>query len=121
MIGRRTMVAAIGAGLLLALSPVSASARGGGHLAAAINELKEGVHEGKQHMFSSFANHVHNAYDHAGAAAGHDPRGHIKIAREHMRAALRVAKRTHSVRRLQAGIRDAERALIHLKAAYASE
>lgn len=118
MLIRRTLFAALGLGLTLAMSPGLALAENQ-HVAAAVRETKEAIHEGRQHLFSSFAEHAHNALDHAreAAAGGFDPRKHVTMAIGHLRDALKVAKRTHSVRRLEAGIHHAERALIHLKVA----
>lgn len=119
MINRRLMFAALGLGLALAVAPGAAFASSHHHISKAIAETKEAIHEGKQHMFSSFSEHTHNALDHAreAVAAGHDPKGHVTTAISHLRKALKVAKRTHHVSRLERGIRHAETALIHLKVA----
>jgi len=117
MFSRRQMFAALGLGLALALAPRVALASNH-HITAAVRETKEAIHEGKQHMFSSFAEHTHNALDHAReASVSGDPKGHLKMAIHHLRDALKVAKRTHHVSRLEAGVRHAEKALIHLKVA----
>lgn len=118
MINRRTALAALGVGLALFAAPRAAMAENR-HIDAAVRETREAIHEGRQHMFSSFAEHTHNALDHAreAVAAGFDPRGHVSMAVKHLRDALKVAKRTHHVHRLEAGVRHAERALVHLKVA----
>lgn len=118
MLKRRHLLAALGLGLALAAAPRVAHAENQ-HVAAAVKETREAIHEGKQQLFSSFAEHTHNALDHAreAAAGGFDPRKHVTTAIGHLRDALKITKHTHSVRRLEAGIRHAERALIHLKVA----
>ncbi|WP_051134164.1 small metal-binding protein SmbP [Methylocystis sp. ATCC 49242] len=118
MINRRLVFAALGLGFALALAPRAALA-GNHHVTQAVAETREAIHEGKQHMFSSFAEHTHNALDHAreAVAGGFDPKGHVKMAITHLRQAIKTAKRTHDAKRLAAGVRHAERALIHLKVA----
>lgn len=117
MICRRDLFAAV-LGLAVIAAPAAAFA-GNPHVEAAVRETKEAIHEGKQHMFSSFAEHTHNALDHAreALAQGVDPRKHVSTAVTHLRDALKVAKRTHSTHRLGVGISHAERALTHLKVA----
>lgn len=118
MLHRRHALATICLGVALALTPRLALAENQ-HVAAAVRETKEAIHEGKQQMFSSFVEHTHNALDHAKAAAaeGFNPRGHVDMAVTHLRQALKTAKRTHHASRLEAGIRHAQRALVHLKVA----
>lgn len=118
MLTRRTAFAALGLGLALFAAPGAAMAENR-HVDAAVRETREAIHEGRQQMFSSFAEHTHNALDHAreALAEGYNPRGHVDMAVKHLRDALKVAKRTHSVSRLQKGVHHAERALIHLKVA----
>ncbi|PPD46238.1 MAG: hypothetical protein CTY15_02415 [Methylocystis sp.] len=118
MINRRVTFAALGLGLALLAAPQVALASNH-HILAALRETKEAIHEGRQHMFSSFAEHTHNALDHAREAVAEnaDPKGHVSMAVTHLRQALKTAKRTHHVNRLEAGVRHAERALIHLKVA----
>lgn len=118
MLKRRNLLAALGLGLALAAGPQAARAENE-HVAAAVRETREAIHEGRQRLFSSFAEHAHNALDHAreAVAGGFDPRKHVTMAVGHLRDALKIAKRTHSARRLEAGVRHAERALIHLKVA----
>jgi hypothetical protein len=118
MLHRRHALAALCLGAAVALTPRVALAENR-HVAAAVRETKEAIHEGKQQMFSSFVEHTHNALDHAkeAAAGGFNPRGHVDMAITHLRQALKTAKRTHHAARLDAGIRHAQRALIHLKVA----
>lgn len=118
MLSRRNLLAALGLGLAIAASTGAARAENA-HVAAAVRETREAIHEGKQHMFSSFVEHSHNALDHAreAVAGGFDPRNHVTMAVKHLRDALKVTKHTHSVARLEKGIHHAERALIHLKVA----
>jgi len=99
-------------------SPVCASAENR-HITAAVTETKEAIVEGKQRLSSSFAEHSYNALDHAkeAIASGYDPKGHVKTAVKHLRSALKLAKGTHHSHRLAKGIREAEKALIHLKVA----
>lgn len=118
MMTRRSAFAALGLAAALLLSPAAALAQAqGDHLTQAIEELKEAIHEGKQQMYSSFAEHTHNAYDHAKAYTGEDPKGHVKSALASMKQAMKVAKRTHHASRLAKGVAHAERALVHLKVA----
>jgi hypothetical protein len=118
MFNRRLALATLCLGVTLALTPRLALAENH-HVAAAVRETKEAIHEGRQRMFSSFAEHTHNALDHAkeAVAGGYNPRGHVDMAITHLRQALKTAKRTHHAARLEAGIHHAERALIHLKVA----
>jgi hypothetical protein len=118
MINRRIAFAALGLGLAFLCAPQAALA-GNHHIDAAVRETKEAIHEGRQQMFSSFAEHTHNALDHAreALAAGFNPKGHVDVAVKNLRDALKVAKRTHSVARLERGLNHAERALMHLKVA----
>lgn len=89
------------------------------HISAALRETKEAIVEGKQHMFSSFAEHTHNALDHTKEAIfdEKDPKGHLKTAKAHLIRAIKITKHTNHVSRLAKGIREAEKALIHLKVA----
>jgi hypothetical protein len=118
MIERRKFVAALGIGTAILAAPSTARASNR-HVDAAVRETKEAIHEGKQNMFSSFQEHTHNALDHARAAiaGGFNPKGHIEMAVKNLRDAIKVSKRSHSARRLEMGVRYAERALIHLKVA----
>jgi putative intracellular protease/amidase len=102
----------------IAISPVGALAENR-HVTAAVNETKEAIVEGKQDLYSSFSEHASNALDHAkeAIASGYDPRGHVKTAAKHLQSGLKIAKGTHHAHRLAKGIREAERALIHLKVA----
>ena len=104
----------------LVLSPMGASAENE-HVTAAIKETHEAVVEGRQQLYSSFIEHATNALDHAkeAIASGHNPKGHVKVAADHLRSAVKIAKGTHHARRLAKGVREAEKALIHLKAANA--
>lgn len=115
MIHRRDIFAAV-LGLAVIAAPAVAFA-GNPHVEAAVRETKEAIHEGKQHMFSSFVEHTHNALDHAreAHAQGVDPKKHVSTAIRHLRDALKVAKHTQSTHRLNSGIQHAERALVHLK------
>lgn len=115
---RRLAFTALGLAAAIALTPLTARAQSSHvHLTKAVAETREAIHEGRQHMFSSFAEHTHNALDHATAVTGPDPNDHVGLAVSHLRQALKVAKRTHHVSRLEKGIHHAERALIHLKVA----
>jgi 3-hydroxyisobutyrate dehydrogenase-like beta-hydroxyacid dehydrogenase len=100
------------------LSPFGASAENR-HITAAVSEAKEAIAEGRQHLYSSFSEHTYNALDHAkeAIASGYDPKGHVKTAVKHLRSALKIAKGTHHSQRLAKGIRETEKALIHLKVA----
>jgi Small metal-binding protein len=104
----------------LVFSPLIASAENA-HVTAAIKETREAVVEGRQQLYSSFIEHTANALDHAreAIASGHNPRGHVKVAADHLRGAMKIAKGTHHAHRLGKGVREAEKALIHLKAANA--
>lgn len=89
------------------------------HISAAVRETKEAIVEGKQHMISSFAEHTHNALDHTREAIfdEKDPKGHLKTAKAHLIRAIKITKHTNHTSRLAKGIREAEKALIHLKVA----
>lgn len=89
------------------------------HISAAVRETKEAIVEGKQHMFSSFAEHTHNALDHTKEAIfdEKDPKGHLRTAKAHLVRAIKITKHTNHESRLYKGIREAEKALIHLKVA----
>ena len=89
------------------------------HISAAVRETKEAIVEGKQHMFSSFAEHTHNALDHTKEAIfdERDPKGHLRTAKAHLVRAIKITKHTNHESRLNKGIREAEKALIHLKVA----
>lgn len=118
MLTRRSAFAALAVTSALLMTPRIALAQSQSeHLTQAVEETKEAIKEGKQNMASSFAEHAHNAWDHAKAASTEDPKGHIKTAMRHLSQALKTAKRTHHANRLARGVRHAETALIHLKAA----
>jgi hypothetical protein len=118
MLARRSIFAALAIAAAFLVAPHMAFAQSHSeHLTQAIEETKEAIKEGKQHMASSFAEHAHNAWDHAKAASGEDPKGHIKTAMKHLSQGLKTAKRTHHASRIDKGVRHAETALIHLKAA----
>lgn len=118
MMTRRSAFGALALAAALFLTPSAGLAQSQSeHLTQAIDETKEAIKEGKRHMASSFAEHAHNAWDHAKAASGKDPKGHIKTAMSHLSQALKTAKRTHHANRLAKGVRHAETALIHLKVA----
>ena len=107
--------------LILAYSVVltSAAHAENHHISAAVKETKEAIVEGKQHMFSSFAEHTHNALDHTKEAIfdEKDPKGHLRIAKAHLIRAIKITKHTNHETRLNKGIREAEKALINLKVA----
>lgn len=118
MMTRRSAFAALALAAALFLTPRIALAQSQSeHLTQAIEETQEAIREGKRHMPSSFAEHAHNAWDHAKAASAEDPKGHIKTAMKHLSRGLKMAKRTHHANRVARGVREAERALVHLKAA----
>lgn len=118
MIARRSAFVAAALAASFALAPMTARAQSNHeHLTSAVAETREAIHEGKQGMFSSFAEHSHNALDHATAVTGPDPNNHVKLAVDHLRQAIKIAKRTHHASRLAKGVHHAERALIHLKVA----
>ncbi|MGD9656362.1 MAG: small metal-binding protein SmbP [Methylocystis sp.] len=118
MLARRSIFAALAVMAALFVAPQMAFAQSQSeHLTQAIEETKEAIKEGKQHNASSFAEHAHNAWDHAKAASSEDPKGHIKTAMKHLSKALKKSKRTHHASRIAKGVRHAETALIHLKAA----
>lgn len=118
MLARRSVFAALAVMAAMLVTPHIAFAQSRSeHLTRAIEETKEAIKEGKQNMASSFAEHAHNAWDHAKAASSEDPKGHVKTAMKHLSQALKTAKRTHHASRLAKGVRHAEIALIHLKVA----
>ena len=89
------------------------------HISAALRETMEAIVEGKQHMFPSFSEHTHNALDHTEEAIfdEKDLKGHVKIAKSHLSKAIKITKHTNNEFRLAKGIREAEKALMHLKLA----
>ncbi|MGJ0622035.1 MAG: small metal-binding protein SmbP [Methylocystis sp.] len=118
MLARRSVFAALAMTAVMLVTPHMAFAQSRSeHLTQAIEETNEAIKEGKQHNASSFAEHAHNAWDHAKAASGEDPKGHIKTAMKHLSQGLKTAKRTHHASRIAKGVGHAEKALIHLKAA----
>jgi Small metal-binding protein len=89
------------------------------HITAAVRETKEAIIEGKQSMFSSFSEHTHNALDHTKEAIFEekDPKGHLRTAKAHLVKAIKITKHTNHESRLMKGVREAEKALMHLKVA----
>ena len=88
-------------------------------ISAAVRETKEVNVEGKQHMFSSFAEHTHNALDHTIEAIFNEKylKGHLRTAKAHLVRAIKITKHTNHDSRLNKGIREAEKVLMHLKVA----
>jgi hypothetical protein len=115
-INRKLMLAAI---VVFPVIFTNAAQAENHHISAAVRETKEAIVEGKQHMFSSFAEHTHNALDHTKEAIfdEKDPKGHLRTAKAHLVRAIKITKHTNHEHRLNKGIREAEKALIHLKVA----
>lgn len=113
---RRALAAAFALAFAFAAVP-RASFAASEHVQQAIEETEEAIREGKQYNASSFAEHAHNALDHAQAEAGDaKPTGDLKEAIKHLRQGIKTAKRTHLHSRIDRGVRHAEQALSHLKA-----
>lgn len=112
----KTLVAAFALAFAFALAP-RASFAASEHVQEAIEETEEAIKEGKQYNASSFAEHAHNALDHAQAeAGGKKPTGDLKEAIKHLNQGIKTAKRTHQHSRIDRGVRHAEQALSRLKA-----
>jgi hypothetical protein len=117
MTTRRLMIALLGLGFALFVTPRIALAASQ-HLEQAIAETQKAIHEGKEaHHASSLVQHSDNAIDHAMQALKEQPNSHIKSGIRHLRKAIKVAKGTHSARRLTAGVKHAEKALSEFNAA----
>ncbi|PPD46239.1 MAG: hypothetical protein CTY15_02420 [Methylocystis sp.] len=113
---RRAVIASLALAVALVLAP-SASFAASEHVTQAILETEEAIKEGKANNASSFAEHAHNALDHAQAEAGDaKPTGHLKSAITHLRQGIKTAKRTHHESRIARGVHHAEQALTDLRA-----
>jgi hypothetical protein len=108
MLRRYFLVGLMALGAIMA--PVNSFARSA-HISQAINELHEGIIEGRKGMASSFAEHMHNALDHTQAANKEKFDHRNVVAINEIKKALKIAKGTGHNDRLQKGV---SRALIAL-------
>lgn len=116
MITRRLTIALTGFGLALFVLP-QISLAADDPLEQAIAETKKAIHYGEEpHHAASFVEHADNAIHHAIQAEKEQPNQHIKSGLSHLRRGIKVAKYTHSRRRLMAGAKHAQQALRQFEA-----
>lgn len=111
MMNRRLMLGLTGLSLALVAAP-GASLAGGPHLESAIVETREAIAAGQQSQSASFVEHAVKAVAHAHAAQAADPdSAHIKAGITHLTKAIRLAKGSHSRRRVAVAVQGALAAL----------